>query len=92
MIWNPSIVETIIEFVLCCEVINLCDANLSCVICFCIFPPPAIPYGAFEGNPHTLLIATSHGGHFGFLEGVWPTKETWMNRLNRQLLEAFKNL
>jgi abhydrolase domain-containing protein 1/3 len=54
--------------------------------------PAAIPYGEFEGNPHTLLIATSRGGHFGYLEGVWPTKETWMNRLNRQLLAALKQL
>ena len=54
--------------------------------------PTAIPFEEFEKNPNTLLIATSRGGHFGYLEGLWPTKETWMNRLNRQLLEAFKTL
>ena len=52
----------------------------------------AIPFNEFEKNPNTLLITTSRGGHFGYLEGLWPTKETWMNRLNRQLLEAFKTL
>ena len=52
----------------------------------------AIPFDEFEKNPNTLLITTSRGGHFGYLEGLWPTKETWMNRLNRQLLEAFKTL
>ena len=72
--------------------IRIIDIIMYMILQYSFFPPPAIPYGAFEGNPHTLLIATSRGGHFGFLEGVWPTKETWMNRLNRQLLEAFKTL
>jgi hypothetical protein len=71
--------------------LSLHDFNLSSVFLFC-FSPAAIPYGEFEGNPHTLLITTSCGGHFGYLEGVWPTKETWMNRLNRQLLAALKQL
>ena len=55
------------------------------------FNKTAIPYDEFEGNPQTLLITTSRGGHFGFLEGIWPTKETWMNRVNRELLAALKN-
>ena len=51
----------------------------------------AIPYEEFENNPHTLLITTTRGGHFGYLEGLWPTKQTWMNRVNRELLASLKH-
>ena len=54
-------------------------------------PPPAIPYEEFEGNPHTLLITTTSGGHIGFIEGIRPTKATWINRVCGELLEALKN-
>ena len=60
-----------------------------CKILFLIFS--AIPYTEFEGNPHTLLITTSRGGHFGYLEGIWPNKESWMNRVNRELLAALRH-
>ena len=54
--------------------------------------PPALPYDEFERNPHTLLITTSRGGHFGYLEGVWPRRSNWMNGVNRELLGALKEL
>ena len=47
----------------------------------------ALPLAEVEHNPQTLLLLTSHGGHFGFLEGVVPRGETWMNR---QFLSALK--
>ncbi len=52
----------------------------------------AIPETGFIANPNTMLVMTSHGGHFGFLEGMGPTiNGTWMNRICRQLLTALKN-
>ncbi|XP_064382894.1 phospholipase ABHD3-like isoform X2 [Halichondria panicea] len=55
-------------------------------------PKESIPETGFIANPNTLLVMTSHGGHFGFLEGLSPTiNSTWMNRICRQLLTALKN-
>ena len=52
----------------------------------------AIPESGFSANPNTMLVMTSHGGHFGFLEGMGPTiNVTWMNRICRQVLTALKN-
>ena len=51
----------------------------------------AVPVKEFESNPSTLLIMTTHGGHFGFLEGLRPdVNVTWMDRICRQLLVALK--
>ena len=65
--------------------------NSGYIIIKWLYCSAGIPYGEFEGNPQTLLITTSRGGHFGFLEGIWPIKETWMNRINRELLAALKH-
>ena len=52
----------------------------------------ALPIEEFEANPHTVMVLTSHGGHFGFVEGIYPNDMTWMNRTIRQLLQAFKSI
>lgn len=57
-----------------------------------ISPYVAVPVEEFENNHSTLLVMTSHGGHFGFLEGFRPhVHATWMNRLCRQMLAALKH-
>ena len=50
----------------------------------------ALPFEEIESNPHTVMVVTSHGGHIGFIEGVYPHHKTWMNRAVKQLLAALK--
>ncbi|KAG7229256.1 hypothetical protein INR49_012913, partial [Caranx melampygus] len=35
-------------------------------------PSHAIPVEAVKQNPNLALLITCHGGHIGFLEGLWP--------------------
>ena len=60
-----------------------CDI-ISCAMCV------ALPFEEIERNPHTVMVVTSRGGHFGFIEGLYPSNKTWMDRTVRQLLSAFK--
>ena len=52
----------------------------------------ALPYSEFEKNENTVLITTTRGGHFGFMEGISPFGKTWMNRAVRQSLSAIKHM
>jgi abhydrolase domain-containing protein 1/3 len=51
-------------------------------------PASSLPLEGFSSNPHTLLVTTSSGGHFGFVEGLLPTSESWMNHVCREFLVA----
>ena len=51
----------------------------------------ALPYSRFDDNENTVLVTTTHGGHFGFLEGLLPFGMTWMNRVVQQSLCAIKH-
>ena len=53
-------------------------------------PAHTIPFLEFELNPNTVLLLTRHGGHFGFIEGVYPRGRSWMNRIVTQFLGAMK--
>lgn len=55
------------------------------------FSLAALPYSRFEENENTVLVTTTHGGHFGFLEGLLPFGMNWMNRAVRQSLCALKH-
>lgn len=53
------------------------------VFCF-----PAIPVEAVKQNPNLALLITCHGGHIGFLEGLWPRQSTYMDRVFKQFAKA----
>ncbi|MBN3310957.1 ABHD3 Phospholipase, partial [Amia calva] len=51
-------------------------------------PSHAIPVEAVKQNPNLALLVTSHGGHIGFLEGLWPRQSTYMDRVFRQFAKG----
>ncbi|CAF92281.1 unnamed protein product, partial [Tetraodon nigroviridis] len=51
-------------------------------------PSHAIPVEAVKQNPNLALLITCHGGHIGFLEGVWPRQSTYMDRVFKQFAKA----
>ncbi|XP_042299002.1 phospholipase ABHD3-like isoform X3 [Sceloporus undulatus] len=51
-------------------------------------PDHAIPVAIAKQNPNVALILTSYGGHIGFLEGLWPRKCTYMDRVFKQFVQA----
>ncbi|KAI4879834.1 hypothetical protein NFI96_016478 [Prochilodus magdalenae] len=51
-------------------------------------PNHAIPVDTVKQNPNLALLITYHGGHIGFLEGLWPRQSTYMDRVFRQFAKA----
>ncbi|XP_069013731.1 phospholipase ABHD3 isoform X2 [Embiotoca jacksoni] len=51
-------------------------------------PSHAIPVEAVKQNPNLALLITGHGGHIGFLEGLWPRQSTYMDRVFKQFVKA----
>ncbi|KAF4088669.1 hypothetical protein AMELA_G00057540 [Ameiurus melas] len=51
-------------------------------------PNHAIPVEVVKQNPNLALLITCHGGHIGFLEGFWPRRSTYMDRVFRQFIKA----
>ncbi|XP_034982344.1 phospholipase ABHD3 [Zootoca vivipara] len=51
-------------------------------------PNHAIPVEIAKQNPNVALILTSCGGHIGFLEGLWPRRCTYMDRVFKQFVQA----
>ncbi|XP_015678294.1 phospholipase ABHD3 isoform X2 [Protobothrops mucrosquamatus] len=51
-------------------------------------PNHAIPVEIAKQNTNIALILTSCGGHIGFLEGLWPRKCTYMDRIFKQFVQA----
>ncbi|CAM4504991.1 phospholipase ABHD3 isoform X1 [Lepidochelys kempii] len=51
-------------------------------------PGHAIPIETAKQNPNVALVLTSYGGHIGFLEGMWPRKCTYMDRVFKQFVQA----
>ncbi|NXP71235.1 ABHD3 Phospholipase, partial [Ramphastos sulfuratus] len=51
-------------------------------------PGHAIPVEAAKQNANVALVLTSCGGHIGFLEGIWPRKCTYMDRVFKQFVQA----
>ncbi|XP_070603720.1 phospholipase ABHD3 [Erythrolamprus reginae] len=51
-------------------------------------PNHAIPVELAKQNTNIALILTSYGGHIGFLEGLWPRKCTYMDRIFKQFVQA----
>ncbi|XP_063079011.1 phospholipase ABHD3-like isoform X2 [Engraulis encrasicolus] len=51
-------------------------------------PKHALPVSLAERCPNVALLVTSHGGHIGFLEGVFPRGRGYMDRLLGQFAHA----
>uniref|UniRef100_A0A8C4RV89 Phospholipase ABHD3 n=1 Tax=Erpetoichthys calabaricus TaxID=27687 RepID=A0A8C4RV89_ERPCA len=51
-------------------------------------PGHAVPVEAAKQNPNIAVLLTAYGGHIGFLEGVWPRHNTYMDRVFRQYIQA----
>ncbi|CAJ0928408.1 unnamed protein product [Ranitomeya imitator] len=49
---------------------------------------PAIPVESAKQNPNVALVLTAYGGHIGFLEGIWPRQQTYMDRIFKQFVQA----
>lgn len=65
--------------------------TLSCsffISFFKIFISAAIPVSEAEQNDNIAIVVTSHGGHIGFLEGLYPRHRGYMDRLFAQFVDA----
>uniref|UniRef100_A0A8C6V183 Phospholipase ABHD3 n=1 Tax=Neogobius melanostomus TaxID=47308 RepID=A0A8C6V183_9GOBI len=51
-------------------------------------PSHAIPVETVKQNPNLAMLITCHGGHIGFLEGLWPRHSTYMDRVFKQFAKA----
>ncbi|XP_061178168.1 phospholipase ABHD3-like [Saccostrea echinata] len=51
-------------------------------------PSHAIPAEEAEQNDNIAIVITSHGGHIGFMEGLLPHHEGYMDRLFSQYVKA----
>uniref|UniRef100_UPI00398E4154 phospholipase ABHD3 n=1 Tax=Pristiophorus japonicus TaxID=55135 RepID=UPI00398E4154 len=51
-------------------------------------PGYAIPVQSAKQNPNVALLLTTHGGHIGFLEGIFPRWTTYMDRVFKQFIQA----
>ena len=53
-----------------CILLAIIIMGYPCIFVF--FFLVALPYLRFKENENTVLITTTYGGHFGFLEGLLP--------------------
>uniref|UniRef100_A0A4W5RB28 Abhydrolase domain containing 1 n=1 Tax=Hucho hucho TaxID=62062 RepID=A0A4W5RB28_9TELE len=51
-------------------------------------PKHALPVALAKRLPNVALLVTSHGGHIGYLEGLYPRGEGYMDRLFGQFIQA----
>ncbi|XP_063779644.1 phospholipase ABHD3 isoform X1 [Pseudophryne corroboree] len=51
-------------------------------------PGHVIPVESAKQNPNVSLVLTANGGHIGFLEGIWPRQQTYMDRIFKQFVQA----
>ncbi|XP_062858018.1 phospholipase ABHD3-like [Trichomycterus rosablanca] len=56
-------------------------------------PKQAFPLSDAQRLQNVALLVTSHGGHIGFLEGLFPYGDSYMDRVFKQFVQAaFENL
>uniref|UniRef100_A0A8C5MRX1 Phospholipase ABHD3 n=1 Tax=Leptobrachium leishanense TaxID=445787 RepID=A0A8C5MRX1_9ANUR len=51
-------------------------------------PNHAIPVDRASGHLNVALLITSRGGHIGFLEGIFPIRQSYMDRVFSQFTRA----
>ncbi|XP_035660418.1 phospholipase ABHD3-like [Branchiostoma floridae] len=51
-------------------------------------PLSSIPTKEIEKNPNIALVVTSHGGHIGFGDWLFPSRESFMDKLYQQYVDA----
>ncbi|XP_043919401.1 protein ABHD1-like [Protopterus annectens] len=51
-------------------------------------PFHTIPFDTVRAHPNIALLVTSHGGHIGFLEGMFPRHRNYMDRVLAQFITA----
>lgn len=51
-------------------------------------PKHALPVALAQRLPNVALLVTAYGGHIGFLEGLFPRGEGYMDRLFGQFIQA----
>ncbi|KAM3931474.1 protein ABHD1 isoform 2-T2 [Leptodactylus fuscus] len=44
-------------------------------------PGEALPLDEASSHPYVALLVTAHGGHIGFLDGLFPIHQRYMNRV-----------
>ena len=70
--------KNILLLLLLCYALNLPHSSIN----------PATPEYIAEENPNLILVTTRRGGHFGFLQGLFPIHKTYMNTVLTQFLVA----
>ncbi|XP_063775508.1 phospholipase ABHD3-like [Pseudophryne corroboree] len=51
-------------------------------------PLQGIPLDEASANPHVALLILAHGGHIGFLEGLFPNHQSYIDRVFKQFSGA----
>lgn len=72
-----------VEFILKSDNLDQQKTEADCFVSF-----TAIPVEAVKQNPNLAMLITCHGGHIGFLEGLWPRQSTYMDRVFKQFAKA----
>lgn len=68
---------------------NICiDCVSKVIILIFFFFSKAFPAALAQRSPNVALLITSHGGHIGFLEGLFPRGEGYMDRVFSQFVRA----
>ncbi|XP_072000143.1 protein ABHD1 isoform X2 [Engystomops pustulosus] len=51
-------------------------------------PSEALPLDEASCHPYVALLVPAHGGHIGFLDGLYPVHQQYMNRVFSQFVDA----
>ena len=51
-------------------------------------PGDSLPMDEAKRSDHFVMLSTSYGGHIGFMEGFWPTRYHFSDRVFEQFAKA----